>query len=175
MGTVNKERNQLTPEEHRKNLLEILHNNRTGMLMTRSPEGRISGRPMGLARVDDDGTIYMTTGIDTPKAEELLSNSTASVTVQGHDGFAIIEGEATLSRDRVLIAELWKPDWKAWYPEGKDDPNIVIIILKPVEGTYWSAGLGHGLSYAYRVVKARVTGEEMDRKPDDMGKVDLRH
>ncbi len=175
MGTVNKDRDQLGPEEHRKNLLKVLHSNRTGMLMTRSPEGRIAGRPMGLARIDDDGTIYMTTGVDTPKAEELLRDPTASVTVQGQDGFAIIEGEATLSRDRALIDELWKPDWKAWYPEGKDDPSIVIIVCKPIEGTYWSAGLGHGLSYAYRVVKARVTGEEIDVKPDDMGKVNLRH
>ncbi len=174
MGTANTERNPLTPDEHRKNLLDILTGSRTGMLMTRSPEGRIAARPMGIAKVDDDGTIYMTTGIETPKAAELIRDPNTSVSVQNGDGFAVIEGEASLVGDRALIEELWKPDWKAWYPEGKDDPSIVIIVVKPIEGTYWTSGLGHGLSYAYRVVKARLTGSEMETKPNDMGKVDLR-
>lgn len=174
MGTANHERNQLPPEEHRNNLVTILKSNRTGMLMTRSPEGRIAGRPMGIAKIDDDGTIYMTTGIETPKAAELIRDPITSVTVQSGDGFAVVEGEASLSGDRALIEELWKPDWKVWYPEGKDDPSIVIIVVKPIEGTYWTGGLGHGLSYVYRMVKARIKGEEMETKPNDMGKVNLR-
>ena len=76
-----------------------------------------------------------------------------------------------MSQDRALIDELWEDSWKTWFPDGKNDTSIALLIAHPIEATYWEGGLGHGISYLFRAAKARLTGKEMDIKPGDEEKV----
>ena len=41
-----------------------------------------------------------------------------------------------------MIHEAWKPTFKIWFPEGADDPNIVLLHVKGEDAEYWdSAGV----------------------------------
>lgn len=40
-------------------------------------------------------------------------------------------GEATVSRDKPKIEELWEPIIKTWFTEGKDDLRITVIKVTP--------------------------------------------
>lgn len=170
---IAKQQNQVSAEEHREKLHGIVKGTRTVMLLSRGEGGKIVGRPMALVRTDDDTTLYLVTGIDSKKVEEIEREPRVSVAVQARDGYAMIDGTCRVSRDRALIDQLWEDSWKAWFEGGKSDPTIALLVITPNEGTYWDGGIGHGLSYLYRMVKARVSGEEIEIKPTDQGKVDL--
>lgn len=168
-----KQQDTAAPEVHREKLHDIVKGTRTVMLMSRGDGGKIVGRPMALVRTDDDTTVYLVTGLDSKKVAEIEREPRVSVAVQGSGGYAMLDGTCRVSRDRALIDELWDESWKAWFENGKSDPDIAILVITPNEGTYWDGGLGHGLSYLYRMVKARLTGDDMEIKPTDQGKVKL--
>jgi general stress protein 26 len=162
--------------DHLAKLMSILRSTETVMLMTHTEgTGAITGRPMALVEVDADGTIYLTTSIGSTKAIEVAADNRVAVTVQTGKGIVAIEGEARLTQDRAIIDQLWKDSWRLWYPEGQHSPSIAIIVIEPVEGTYWDTSLSHGLSFLWRAVKARITGEQIEADASDVGSIHLRH
>ncbi|MDQ3367534.1 MAG: pyridoxamine 5'-phosphate oxidase family protein [Myxococcota bacterium] len=175
MGTITT-RSEATSstDEARQKLHDIIDGTRTVMLLSHGEDGKIVGRPMALQRIDEHQVIYFAAGIEQKKVEELRRDPRVSIAVQNREGFAMVDGEATISQDRALIEDLWEDDWNVWYEGGKSDPSIAIIVVRPLEGTFWSQALGDGLSYLWRYAKARVTGHAMDIKADDQQTVDLR-
>ncbi len=64
-------------------------------------------------------------------------------------------------RDRKKIEELWKPEFKMWFPEGKDDPEIALLKVSLEKAEYWdspSSIFGYALSF----VSAVVAGKQAD-------------
>jgi general stress protein 26 len=111
-------------------------------------QDQIDGQPMALVRTGDDTTMYLATSFDLKQAEALERGARVTVVVQGA-GYALFSGEARISRDRKLIDELWTDSWLQWF-RGKWDPSIAIVIVSPIEGSYWEASDKH--SYMYRLV-----------------------
>ena len=162
--------------EHLAKLTTILRSSDTVMLMTHAEgTGAITGRPMALVEVDADGTIYLTTSNGSAKAIEIAADNRVALTVQTGKGIVSIEGEARLTQDRAIIDQLWKDSWRIWYPEGRHSPSIAIIVIDPIEGTYWDTSLSHGLSFLWRAVKARITGDKIEADASDVGSIHLRH
>lgn len=169
-ATAKPAENQPDDAAHRAHLREILDDAGTVMLVTRAAEG-LHGRPMAIARVDDDGTIYLTTSIETAKVRELETDPRVDLFFQSKTRYATVSGAATVRRDRALVHELWAESWKLWFPEGKDDPNIVILVIDPERGEYWDQSGARGLSFLFRAARAYVTGKEVEPRPQDHGKV----
>ena len=64
-------------------------------------------------------------------------------------------------RDRAMIDELWRPEFKIWFPEGKDDPEIALLRVSLEKAEYWdspSSTIGYALSF----VSSLVTGKQPD-------------
>lgn len=160
-------------EEAQKKLHDIVESARTVLLLTHGEDHKVVGRPMSRVHMDDDETIYLVSGIASKKVSEIRSDARVTVAVQDREGIAMIDGTARVSQDRALIDRLWSDSWKVWFPRGKEDPDLAILVVEPNEGTYWDQDLGHGLSYLYRYVKARVTGSEIEVEPSDQRKVKL--
>lgn len=174
MGTTI-ERNDRTRAEHLSKMLEIVEGADTVVLNTFADNGGIAGRPMALVDRDDDGTLYLTTAIGSTKAIEIACDPHVSVSIQTNKGIVILEGLAKLSQDRTMIDQLWEESWRIWYPEGRTSPSIALIVIEPTHATYWDTSFGHGLSFLWRAVKARLRGEPIDTNPSDVGEIDLRH
>jgi general stress protein 26 len=117
----------------------------------------------------------MTTAIGSTKAIEIAADPRVSVSIQSSKGIVVVEGIAKLSQDRAIIDQLWDESWRIWYPEGRTSPSIAIIVVEPEHATYWDTSLGHGLSFLWRMVKARLRGEPIDTNASDVGEIDLRH
>lgn len=174
MGTTKATTETPSLEANREQLHQIVKGSRQVLLLSHGEDRKIVGRPMALVKLADDGVMYLVTGIDSKKVAEVLKDPRVTVAVQNMDGTAMIDGDAVVSQDRTLVAELWQDSWKVWFEDGKSDPTIAILIVTPNEATYWAAGISHGLSFLWRYVKARATGTEMEFKPGDQQKVDLR-
>jgi len=169
------QQDHVSPQDHRDRLHELVKAATTVMLLSHGEGSAIVGRPMAVARVDDDTTLYLVTAVDSKKVDEITRDPRVSVAVQTGHSFVMLDGECRVSQDRQLIDTLWQDGWKPWFAGGKTDPTIAILVVTPNQGSYWDGGLGNGLSYLYRMVKARVTGEAMENKPKDQAKVDLKH
>jgi len=155
---------QLSEKEKRDRLGELMSQFDTAMLVTRTADGELRSRPLAIARKRDDGALYFSTAIDSPKVVELETDPHVNVAMQNKTQFVSVSGHARVSRERELIEDLWSESWKVWFPKGKDDPALAIVIVEPFEAAYWDASGAAGLRYLFESAKAYVTGE---RPPSD--------
>jgi general stress protein 26 len=160
-------------ESKQEHLIEVLREFRNGMMITRDANDELVSRPMNVARIDDDGTVYFSTRIGSIKVDEIEADPRVSVTFQGKTRFASVSGVCEVSQDRALIEALWQSDWDVWYPGGKDDPEIAILIVRSEAGAYWDVSGTKGVSFLLRALKAKITGKEMESREGDSEKVAL--
>ena len=154
-------------------LHELVESFGLAMLVTHTKDGELRGRPMALAKVDENGDIWFATDKHSAKVEEIKQEMHVVVTMQDKTRFVSISGVATFEDDRAKIAELWKNEWKVWFPGGKDDPNITLLIVDSTTGEYWDNSGLSGLKYLIEAGKALLSGTrpEIDNDPKIHGKV----
>ena len=151
-------------DDRRAHLFEVLTEFSSAMLVTHGEDGEIHARPMAVGELGPDATLRFATSIDSAKIDEIEGNPACCVTFQSGSRFASLIGSARLNRDRGEIARLWSPICEIWFPKGKDDPDIVVIEVDPVEGAYWDNSGLNGLAYMFEAAKAALTGAKP--KPD---------
>jgi general stress protein 26 len=143
-------------------LHDLLNEFGVGMLVTRTPDGSLRGRPMALAAADEDGTLWFATDRHSGKVDELDRDRHVAVTLQSKAKFVSLSGTARTVDDRAKLAELWKAEWKVWFPGGKDDPNIALLRVDGTAGEYWDNSGASGLKYLIEAGKALLGGTRPD-------------
>ena len=129
-------------------------------------------RPMNVRQVDDEGNLWFLSASDSRKNQELALDPGVKLYFQGskHSDFMQLNGQATISRDREKIEELWSPLIQTWFTGGKDDPRITVIKVTPTEGYYWDTK--HGLAVAgVKMLMGAVLRKTMD--DSIQGKLDI--
>ncbi|MFO0741623.1 MAG: pyridoxamine 5'-phosphate oxidase family protein [Labilithrix sp.] len=81
-------------------------------------------------------------------------------------------GRASIVRDRKKIEELWQTSWKAWFPNGKDDPNMALIRVTVTDAELWDMAGAKGIRYAFEVVRPVLTGDTPDITGGQHGRLD---
>jgi general stress protein 26 len=154
----------LSDDDKRQKLTELIADFSTAMLVTRTPEGGMRARPLSIADKREDGKLYFSTAIDSPKVHELEADQHVNVVMQDKRKFVSVSGWARVVRDRALIDNLWSEAWKVWFPKGKDDPTLCLLVVDPTEASYWDVSGTEGIRYVFEMAKAYVTGQ---RPPSD--------
>jgi general stress protein 26 len=156
-------------------LREMLEEFGTAMLVTRTDDGHLRGRPMALAEVEPDGTLWFATDRHAAKVEELARDRHVGVTMQSSTKFLSLSGTASTVDDREKLARLWKAEWGVWFPRGKDDPNLVLLRVDGQVGEYWDNSGTSGLKYLIEAGKALLTGSRpgVGKEPAVHAKVGL--
>ena len=129
-------------------------------------------RPMSVQKIDDDGTCWFLSAIDSHKNQEILLDPFVQLLFQAstHSGFLSLYGEAHISQDKVKIKELWEPILKTWFTEGERDPRITVIEFIPEQGYYWDTKHGQLVAFAKQVAGS-ILGKTMDDSIE--GKLEL--
>ena len=148
-----------SPTSHRQRVREILEEARSVLMFTRDAEGELHGRPMSIAKVTDEGTIFFSSSVDSLKVTELGKDKRVDLAFQSKTQYAHVRATGLVLDDRSLVHQLWQEDWKVWYPGGKDDPQIRIILVEPQSAEYWDLSGSKGLSFLYEAAKALVQGK----------------
>lgn len=119
--------------------------------------------PMNVRKVDDDGNLWFLSASDSHKNQEILADPRVSLYFQAsqHSGFLTVNGNATISTDRVRIHELWEPILKTWFTGGVDDPRISVIKVVPTDGYYWDNKHGNLIAGAKMLLGAAI-GKTLD-------------
>jgi general stress protein 26 len=156
-------------------LHEMLAEFGIAMLVTRTGEGQLRARPMALAEVEPNGTLWFVTDSHSAKVDELEKDAHVAVTMQSKTKFVSFSGKAFPLKDRERVSRLWKVEWKVWFPNGKDDPNLLLLRVDGVAGEYWDNSGTRGITYLIEAGKALVTGTRPEVGDDTKvhGKVNL--
>lgn len=154
---------------------ELLQEFGIAMLVTRTLAGQLRARPMAIAEVEPDGTVWLLTDRHSGKLNEIDQDHQINVTAQSSGKFLSLSGTATPMEDRQKIAALWKEPWKVWFPGGKDDPSLVLLKIRGSAGEYWDNSGTSGLKYLIEAGKAYLSGTRPNVEGDAKihGKVDL--
>ncbi|WP_018341985.1 pyridoxamine 5'-phosphate oxidase family protein [Cytophaga aurantiaca] len=154
-------------------LVELVKDVKTCMLITiEKYTENLSGRPMGISHVEEDGTMWFFTKMSSPKVDEIEQNAQISLAIisESKNVYLMINGNARLSYDYSKMKEFWSPIMKAWFPMGIDDPELILIKVIPTEASYWDSS-SNKMVVAFNMVKALVTGKEYNEGKH--GKINL--
>jgi len=159
------------PSENLKKLADKITKIETAMLVTAEQDGTLRARPMQALKLDGNA-LWFLTGSNSSKSSEIKNESHVNLSFADESSklYVSVSGIATINRDRQKIEELWSEPFKAWFPEGKDDPNIAVIRVEITQAEYWdtpSSPVVHLIGYA----KAVVTGESYH--PGDNEKISV--
>jgi general stress protein 26 len=154
----------LTGAEGLKKIGELIKDIRIAMLTTAAPDGSFDSRPMATQKTDEfDGTVWFLTQAESGKLEEIRDDSNVSLIYadSGDAKYVTVKGIASVSRDKAKIHELWNAMYKAWFPEGEDDPSIRVLRVDVTEADYWEASASRLIRGA-KYLAAAVTGGKVD-------------
>jgi len=148
-----------SPAEQREHFHKLLNDFHTAMLVTHAGDGQLRARPMAIAKVEDDNRVWFMTGAESGKTNEIASDTRVHIVCQNdHTSYLSLSGHANLVQDRTKIGELWQESYRAWFPGGKDDPNIELIVVRPENGEFWDNEGFHKIKTLFETAKAYVTG-----------------
>jgi len=143
-------------------LIEMVKDVRVCMLITSEENTEnLSGRPMSISKIDDDGTMWFFTKASSYKVEEIEESKKVSIATinESSNNYLMIHGMATLVNDKNKMKELWSSVMKAWFPLGLDDPDMTLIKVTPNEVNYWDSSSSK-MVVLFNMLKAIVTGKE---------------
>jgi len=142
-----------------KKLKDMVEDIRVCMFFTCQRDQQEQGRPMSVAKTDDQGNIRFLADKNSAKIEAIQEDNKVHLVFShpGKEMYLDVYGDASLSTDQEEIEAAWSSLAKAWFPEGKTDPNICVIKIKAQEGKYWDTQHGKMLEFI-KVISAAITG-----------------
>lgn len=132
------------------------------MLTTIDEKGDPHSRPMSSnGDIDPNGHLWFFTSASSHKVDEINESPKVNVSFADpqNQRYVSVTGLAELVRDRNKIDALWRPEFKMWFPNGKDDPDVALLRVTLEKGEYWdspSSAIGYALSF----VSSLVTGKQ---------------
>lgn len=157
----------------REHFQKVLESFSAAMLVTRDEEDELRGRPMWIAKLEQDADLWFALRLDSPKVHDLIDRPSVAVVFQEGGRYASISGTATINRDERKIAELWQETWKPWFPGGQDDPQLGLLHVAATRGEYWDDSGARAMTLAIRAGYAYWQGEAVEIPEGMNAKVDL--
>lgn len=152
----------LSQEEAIKKLKELAESARTCMFATSLDETPIPARPMSLKEVDKEGNLWFISSKESMKNQDIKQSSDVQLFFSntGASEYLSIFGNAKIFTDRHTIEEKWTAMANAWF-DGKDDPDVTIIRVKPEETKYWDTENGKMITLI-KMATSALTGKKHD-------------
>jgi general stress protein 26 len=145
-----------------KRIGELLKKIDIAMLTTTGAGGFLMSRPLSTQDARFDGRrVWFFTETDSPKVAEIRRNPKVNLAYasKGKNVYISMTGTARVNRDREMIEELWNDALKAFFPKGKNDPNLTLLEVDVHSVEYWD-GPGSWIGKAVSFIIARVTKKE---------------
>ncbi len=140
-------------------LIDFISDFKNAMLVTHVPSGPLHARPMAIAKVEDDGTVWFVTDRHSGKVADLKADDEVAVTMQGGKKFVALTATCEPVDDQLMIDKLFNESWKVWFPGGKTDESLLLLKVMPSEGEFWDNSGLQGAKYMFKAGKAYLAGE----------------
>ena len=160
-----------TDQESKDKVLDLIKDINYALVGTRGlGDGPMHARPMAHRAAEFDGNLWFFTKNDSRKVAELRANPETLLCFADSKGqnYVSMTGEGEVVTDRAKVKDMWAEIYRTWFPNGPDDPNIVLIRVRVDHAEYWDAPSSL-MVHAYGYLKARTTGKPP--APGDVGAV----
>lgn len=155
-------------EENIALLKEKIEDTRICMMTTLSLKDEFSSRPMAIANIEDDGSIWFFTNEYSLKTTEISKDNMVNLAFSNisKNMYMYVNGKAEMVDDKQKKEAYFNAMVKAWFPEGTADPALILIKVTPLVAEYWDS-TSSKMVVAFNMLKAIVTGEEYDEGHHD--------
>jgi general stress protein 26 len=158
--------NETKPTADLEKLGELIDGIEVAMLTTHAADGSMVSRPLQTLRFDRGGELVFFTSVASRKIDDLTANHDVNLAYANpsKQTYVSVRGTARIDRDRATIDALWSPMQKVFFPNGKGDPDLVVLRVRVRDAAYWeSAGnfVARALDFAHGM---------LSREPRDLGK-----
>jgi general stress protein 26 len=150
-----------TNEQYKK-IHDLIKDIRVAMLTTEGTDGKLHSRPMATQEAEFDGNVWFLSRQSSGKVTDIQHQSHVNLAYSdGKHAFVTLAGTAEVQKDRKKIDELWNPLYKAWFPDGKEDPEISVIRVRVEEAEYWEAP-PNAIVRNVKILSAAITGGKLN-------------
>jgi general stress protein 26 len=139
---------------------DLVEDIKTAMFVTQQEDGKLTSRPMGTVKVDEDGSLWFFTNEFSKKVEEISRDNKIMLNYASpsSNSYVSVTARAWLVDDHDKMKELWSPVMKAWFPDGLDDPKLLLIRAEPDEAEYWNSSSSK-IIVGFKMLGAILKGE----------------
>jgi general stress protein 26 len=164
----------LTREQMVAKVAELIKDINVAMMTTEAEDGLLHSRPMATQKTEFDGTLWFFTGYSTGKISEIDWNPEVNLSYSepNHSRYVSVSGTAEIVDDRAKVEELWSDIYKAWFPQGIDDPDLCLMKVDVTFAEYWDVPSGK-MVQAFGFLKALATGERLKMEGESHGVVEM--
>jgi general stress protein 26 len=133
------------------------------MFTTVDDDGTLRSRPMSTQQVEFDGDLWFFTSVSSHKVDEIERERQVNLAYADpkNQRYVSVSGTARLVRDQAKKEELWSPAYKAYFPGGRDDPDVALIKVEVSKAEYWDSP-SSTVATIVGFAKAIVTGQSYE-------------
>ena len=162
--------NDVELEKKLDDLYALIEGIEIAMFTTRRPDGRLVSRPMATQKPEPGADLWFVTDVESAKVDELIGDANVALAYYNVKTWewVSVSGTVTLSQDRALIRERYRPDWKAWFGDeggardgGPDDPRLALVLVDVKSAVYGKRNKPKPLAL-FEVARGMVTGTQPD-------------
>ena len=156
----------VSPAKKIEELYSLVEGIDIAMLTCRTFDGTLVSRPMSTQAKRPRVDFWFVTSTETHKVDEIQAQPEVNLAYYNNKSreWVSVSGTARIVTNRDLIRTLYKPDWKAWFPNeggakdgGPDDPRITLILVEAHTVTYSKTDRPMPM-VLFELVKGMVTG-----------------
>lgn len=130
-------------------------------VMLGSPDHSHHMQPMAPQSAREETSIWFYTKTTSDIARAAANGGMVHMCLVTDDYQACIAGDLRTTHSPEHVERYWSSMVEAWFPNGKADPELTMLCLKPTSGSIW-ASTGSKLVFGWEIAKAITTGEEPD-------------
>ncbi len=162
----------LTNDASWKKLRDLIDDIKIGMMLTGFDKKPISAVPMSTKKVDKDGNIWFLSLETSEHNQDLMTRKDIQLLYSkpSEMEFLSVYGHAEVTKDRIILEDLYNKVTDGNWFDGVDDPKLTAIKVKPEEAHYWDSDSNKYVSLLKMGIGA-VTGDKQD--VGDKGKLNL--
>ena len=156
----------VSTEKKLDDLYKLIDDMEVCLFTTRRGDGRLVTRPMQVQERTSGTDLWFVTDVEANKLDELATDPHVNLGFYSNRSreWVSVSGKAIISRDRDLIEAMYKPDWRAWFPEeggdrtgGPEDPRIALVLVEALSVIYFKKTKPQPV-VLFEIAKAMVTG-----------------
>ncbi len=160
---MNENQENLNRQEAVKKLQKLAEGIDVCMFGTNLGEMPIAFCPMSVREVDDNGTVWFLSGDDSVHNNHIRNDRRVQLLFSHPSDYKFLSvfGHAEIHKDRATIDAHWSEIANAWFENGKDDPNVSVVSVRPESSYYWDTKSNKIVSFM-KYAFAAVTGGTAD-------------
>jgi general stress protein 26 len=143
------------------------------MMTTHDQQENMVSRPMALQEVDKEGIFWFFTSSQTPKTAQVNRDLRINLAFSepGKETYVSVSGAARHLRDEQKIAQLWNEEASTWFPQGKEDSNLLLMRVEPHLVSCWDAS-SHQMVELFQLTHSLLASESQQEIENQQVSID---